>query len=121
MPGIRDTMREFNAGTLKSSSGQKITNPKQAVAIGLSEERASGRGPPPPKGTEKAATSNPGLVEDAERRGRTAYGYASDRPERESAAEGANERARGISEASEKRIGRSGPERRNRVLGTFKA
>jgi hypothetical protein len=30
-------MREFKRGDLKSSSGKKVTNPKQAVAIGLSE------------------------------------------------------------------------------------
>lgn len=30
-------MKEFKAGTLKSSSGQPITNYKQAVAIALSE------------------------------------------------------------------------------------
>lgn len=30
-------MREFKAGTLKSSSGQKVTNPAQARAIALSE------------------------------------------------------------------------------------
>jgi len=30
-------MREFKKGELKSSSGQKVTNPKQAIAIGLSE------------------------------------------------------------------------------------
>jgi len=30
-------MREFKSGKLKSSSGQKVTNPKQAIAIGLSE------------------------------------------------------------------------------------
>ena len=30
-------MSEFKAGKLKSSSGQKVTNPKQAIAIGLSE------------------------------------------------------------------------------------
>jgi hypothetical protein len=30
-------MKEFKAGKLKSSSGQKVTNPKQAMAIGLSE------------------------------------------------------------------------------------
>lgn len=33
-------MREFKEGKLKSSSGQKVTSPKQAIAIGLSEERA---------------------------------------------------------------------------------
>jgi hypothetical protein len=30
-------MREFKKGKLKSSSGKKVTNPKQAIAIGLSE------------------------------------------------------------------------------------
>jgi len=30
-------MREFKSGDLKSSSGKKVTNPKQAIAIALSE------------------------------------------------------------------------------------
>jgi hypothetical protein len=30
-------MSEFKSGDLRSSSGQKVTNPKQAIAIGLSE------------------------------------------------------------------------------------
>ena len=34
---IRRVMREFKEGSLKSSSGQKVKNPKQAVAIALSE------------------------------------------------------------------------------------
>ena len=33
-------MKEFKEGKLKSSSGHKVTNPKQAIAIGLSEQRA---------------------------------------------------------------------------------
>ena len=33
---IRKVMREFKSGKLKSSSGDKVTNPKQAVAIALS-------------------------------------------------------------------------------------
>ena len=33
-------MREFKEGKLKSSSGQKVTNPKQAIAIGISEQKA---------------------------------------------------------------------------------
>lgn len=32
-------MSEFGKGQLKSSSGQKVTNPKQAIAIALSEQR----------------------------------------------------------------------------------
>jgi phage-related protein (TIGR01555 family) len=38
-PGVEGTMKEFAKGTLKSSSGQKVTDPKQALAIGYSEER----------------------------------------------------------------------------------
>lgn len=34
---VGTVMHEFKAGKLKSSSGQKVTNPKQAIAIGLSE------------------------------------------------------------------------------------
>jgi len=34
---IARTMREFKAGTLKSSSGEKITDYKRAVAIALSQ------------------------------------------------------------------------------------
>lgn len=30
-------MKEFARGTLNSGSGQKVTNPKQALAIGYSE------------------------------------------------------------------------------------
>lgn len=36
-------MREMKAGKLKSGrSGKKVTNPKQAIAIGLSEARKKG-------------------------------------------------------------------------------
>ena len=38
-------MKEFKEGKLKSSSGQKVTNPKQAIAIGLSEQRAMTKEP----------------------------------------------------------------------------
>ena len=34
---VRRVMREFKEGSLKSSSGQKVKNPKQAIAIALSE------------------------------------------------------------------------------------
>ena len=38
---VAKVMREYKAGKLKSSSGGKVTNPKQAIAIGLSEGRAA--------------------------------------------------------------------------------
>ena len=34
---VRKVLGEFREGSLKSSSGQKVKNPKQAVAIALSE------------------------------------------------------------------------------------
>jgi hypothetical protein len=34
---IRKVLREFKAGTLKSSSGEKVTSERQALAIALSE------------------------------------------------------------------------------------
>lgn len=39
---VERTMHELKRGTLKSSSGQKVTSRKQAIAIGLSEARAAG-------------------------------------------------------------------------------
>lgn len=38
---IKVVMKEFKRGTLSSGSGKKVTNPKQAVAIALSEARKS--------------------------------------------------------------------------------
>jgi hypothetical protein len=40
---VGTVMREFKAGKLKSSSGSKVTNPKQAVAIAMSEAGMSKR------------------------------------------------------------------------------
>lgn len=40
---IETEMREMKKGTLKSGrSGKKVTDPKQAIAIGLSEARKKG-------------------------------------------------------------------------------
>lgn len=41
---VHKVMREFKSGTLKSSSGQRVTSRKQAVAIAMSEARRQGRG-----------------------------------------------------------------------------
>ncbi len=54
---VETEMKAMKAGKLKSGSGQKVTNPKQAIAIALSEARAEGKKvPPPPK---KAARKAP--------------------------------------------------------------
>ncbi|MDB5010951.1 MAG: hypothetical protein JWQ06_1740 [Mucilaginibacter sp.] len=39
---VEETMHEMKEGKLKSGSGKKVTNRKQAVAIGLSEARKEG-------------------------------------------------------------------------------
>jgi hypothetical protein len=45
---VETEMREMKKGTLKSGrSGKKVTNPKQAIAIGLSEARKAGKKVPP--------------------------------------------------------------------------
>jgi hypothetical protein len=44
---VETEMREMKEGKLKSGSGQKVTNPKQAIAIGLSEARRAGKKVPP--------------------------------------------------------------------------
>lgn len=39
---IATELHAMKEGKLKSGSGQKVTNPKQAIAIGLSEARKAG-------------------------------------------------------------------------------
>jgi hypothetical protein len=39
---VEREMKAMKQGKLKSGSGRKVTNPKQAIAIGLSEARKSG-------------------------------------------------------------------------------
>ena len=39
---VHEELHEMKQGKLKSGSGQKVTNPKQAIAIGLSEARKEG-------------------------------------------------------------------------------
>jgi hypothetical protein len=47
---VETEMREMKKGTLMSGrSGKKVTNPKQAIAIGLSRARKEGKKVPPPK------------------------------------------------------------------------
>ena len=51
---VERAMHEMKEGKLKSGrSGKKVTNPKQAVAIGLSEAREEGAKVPKKKATSK--------------------------------------------------------------------
>jgi|KBSMisStaDraftv2_1062788.scaffolds.fasta_scaffold1836507_2 hypothetical protein len=50
---VHKVMHEFKEGSLKSSSGKKITNRKQAVAVALSEARQAGARIPKKKASSK--------------------------------------------------------------------
>lgn len=51
---IASAARRMKKGTLRSSSGRKVTNPKQAIAIGISEAREKGFKVPPEKESKKS-------------------------------------------------------------------
>jgi hypothetical protein len=46
---VEKAMHERKRGTLRSSSGDKVTSRKQAIAIGLSQAREAGGKVPPRK------------------------------------------------------------------------
>lgn len=50
---VEDAMNEMKAGKLTTGTGAKVKNPKQAIAIGLSEAREKGA-TAPPKADKKA-------------------------------------------------------------------
>ena len=53
---MQTTMHEFKHHELKSGrSGKQVKNPKQAIAIGLSEARRSGANIPPSPNAKKAS------------------------------------------------------------------
>jgi len=52
---VKSAMHRKKRGTLKSSSGRKVTSRKQAIAIGLSEARAKGAKVPRKRSSRKAA------------------------------------------------------------------
>ena len=53
---VKDAMHEMHEGKLKSGkSNKKVTNPKQAIAIGLSEARKKGAKVPKKAGAKKSA------------------------------------------------------------------
>lgn len=61
MPGMKNTMGEFKAGTLKSGSGAPVRNRKQAIAIGLNQQRKAGIATPKPPNMVNAVRSKLGL------------------------------------------------------------
>jgi hypothetical protein len=57
---VQEELHEMKEGKLRSGrSGKKVTNPKQAIAIGLSEARAEGdKVPPVPKKSGRSKKSS---------------------------------------------------------------
>jgi len=54
---VEQAMKEMKKGKLRSGrSGKKVTNPKQAIAIGLSEAREEGAKVPYKRPTKKKTT-----------------------------------------------------------------
>jgi hypothetical protein len=53
---VKSAMRRRKKGTLKSSSGRRVTSRKQAIAIGLSEAREKGGKVPPRRSSRKRST-----------------------------------------------------------------
>jgi hypothetical protein len=52
---VKLAMHRKKKGTLKSSSGRKVTSRKQAIAIGLSEAREKGAKVPRKRSSKRAA------------------------------------------------------------------
>jgi hypothetical protein len=57
---VGKVMHEFKHGELKSGGRKKVTNRKQAIAIGLSEARREGANIPPKKGGAKKKAAKKG-------------------------------------------------------------
>jgi hypothetical protein len=58
---VEREMKAMKQGKLRSGTGAKVTNPKQAIAIGLSEARREGdEAPTPPAGSAAAKKSRSG-------------------------------------------------------------
>ena len=54
---VKEVMHEMKEGKLKTGTGKKVTNPKQAIAIGLSEARERGEKVPGKKSAGNKSTS----------------------------------------------------------------
>lgn len=74
---VEAAMHEMKEGKLKTSAGKKVTNPKQAIAIGLAEAREKGAKVPSKKSATRpsatkasAKTSGKGAAKKAASKGR---------------------------------------------------
>lgn len=53
---VETVMHEMKKGKLRTGSGKKVTDPKQAIAIGLSEAKKEGAKVPEKESTDKKKT-----------------------------------------------------------------
>jgi len=68
---VEEEMREMKEGKLETGTGKKVTNPKQAIAIGLSEARKEGAKVPRKASTKKAATKKASAKKAATKKAKT--------------------------------------------------
>ena len=66
---MQKVMHEFKHGELKSAGRAKVKNPKQAIAIGLSEARKAGAKVPPKKGAKKTTAKKTGATKRSTKTG----------------------------------------------------
>ncbi|MDQ6629793.1 MAG: DUF6496 domain-containing protein [Pseudomonadota bacterium] len=78
---VGEVMHEMKQGTLKSGgSGKKVTNPKQAIAIGLSEARAAGGKVPAKKAASKKTATKKAASKTASKKTATKKAAAKKAP-----------------------------------------
>lgn len=65
---VAQVMHEMKKGKLKSGSGDKVTDRKQAIAIGLSEAREAGAKVPKKAASKKSARKNPATKKSASKK-----------------------------------------------------
>ena len=93
---VHEEMREMKKGKLRSGrSGKKVTNPKQAVAIGLSEARREGDKVPPRKASSRSSSRSSAASSSS----RSSKGGSSSRSHR-GTARGAASKSRSSSKSS---------------------
>lgn len=67
---VEKVMHEMKKGKLRSGSGEKVTDRKQAIAIGLSEAREAGAKVPKKAATKKSATKKSATKKAATKKSR---------------------------------------------------
>jgi hypothetical protein len=83
---VEEEMHEMKEGKLKTGKGKKVTNPKQAIAIGLSEARKEGAKVPKKANAKKAATKKVSTKKASVKKAATKKASAKKAPSKKAAA-----------------------------------